>query len=376
MISRIEKLADLKSGKTLDAILITSPVSVKYLSGYAYNFEIGPSPFQLIPAALVWFPPESATLVIADNEPVDPGDLDPGIMVIKYTSYSYKIPMDIAGNFNRKLLEAFGRGTKAKFRVGIESGTVPHMVVDSLAKQFPDIVFMDISADLARLRMIKDPDEILAIRASTSLCDIGQEAVIKYARSGMSELELFTRVRADMESTAGKRVPMMTDLVSGERTGEGGGNPSDRIMKPGDMILSDLTPCLNGYWGDTCNTVVVGKPTRKQLMHYKMVKETLDMAINAIKPGIKAKTIDQLMRKNLSSAGGYNHHSGHGVGIAYHEEPRIVPYNETILVPNMIIALEPGIYTNGYGIRFEHMVLVTPTGREVLSKFNHHFEQI
>jgi Xaa-Pro aminopeptidase len=120
---------------------------------------------------------------------------------------------------------------------------------------------------------------------------------------------------------------------------------------------------------------VIGNPTRLQSEHFNLVKEALDLGINAVKPGIRASTIDQLMREHLSSAGGYKHHSGHGVGLAYHEDPRIVPYNNTELVPNMVIALEPAIYHEGYGIRLEHLVVVTQTGCKILSEFNHRFER-
>ena len=168
---------------------------------------------------------------------------------------------------------------------------------------------------------------------------------------------------------------MMADMVCGSRTAEGGGNPSAKRIKAGDLILSDLTPCLDGYWGDTCNTVVVGKPSKKQKELFVRIKETLDLAIGAIRPGITALEIDKLMRKNLESMGEYGHHSGHGVGLAYHEEPRIVPYNNTVLAPNMVIALEPGLYMDDYGIRLEHLVVVTQSGCELISGFNHRFDQ-
>ena len=104
-----------------------------------------------------------------------------------------------------------------------------------------------------------------------------------------------------------------------------------------------------------------------------MVKEALDIAINAIRPGVMAMEIDRLMRKHI---GNFPHHGGHGVGTMYHEEPRIVPYNDMELLSNMVIALEPAIYHDGYGIRLEHLVVVTQTGCEIMSKFNHRFESL
>jgi len=67
----------------------------------------------------------------------------------------------------------------------------------------------------------------------------------------------------------------MVDLVSGFRTSTGGGLPGNKALHSGDLILSDLTPCLNGYWGDSCNTMVIGKPTSAQKKTFRLVKEAL-----------------------------------------------------------------------------------------------------
>ena len=222
---------------------------------------------------------------------------------------------------------------------------------------------------------VKGLDEIENIRKAVALCDAGQEAVLRSARPGMTELEVFNLIRSEMELHAGGRIPIMLDLVSGSRTGEGGGVPSVKPIREGDLVLSDLTPCLNGYWGDTCNTVAIGKPSAKQKEHFKMVSEALQNAIALVKPGIRAGELDKILRKSLSGVNEYRHHSGHGVGTNNHEEPRIVPYNETALEPNMVIALEPAIYTGGYGIRLEHLLHVTEEGCEVLSHFGHCFEK-
>ena len=168
---------------------------------------------------------------------------------------------------------------------------------------------------------------------------------------------------------------MMTDLVSGIATASGGGNPGNKIINKNDLILSDFTPCLNGYWGDSCSTIVVGTPTNEQRRIYMLVKEALEIGISTIRPGVQAKEVDLAMRKHLEAEGGFGHHGGHGVGTFYHEEPRIVPYTSMLLQPGMVIALEPAVYKKDYGIRLEHLVVVTEAGCEILTKFEHCFEQ-
>ena len=163
----------------------------------------------------------------------------------------------------------------------------------------------------------------------------------------------------------------MADFVSGPRTEQAGGGPSARIIEAGELILSDLTPCLDGYWGDTCHTAVAGSPSPLQSAMFQRVKEALNLGIRAIRPGVRASTIDRLMREHLAVLGTYSHHSGHGLGVTYHEEPRIVPYNDLELAPNMVVALEPGVYRDGQGVRLEHVTVVTEDGCEVLSRFQH-----
>jgi Xaa-Pro dipeptidase len=375
MVHRIERLKIIGKVKGIDAFLFTSSSSIKCLSGYFYNFEIGPSPFQLLPAALLITPSRNSSIIIADNESFESAGVGSEILVKSYESYVYKKPLDFTTQFLLQLKQVFKESNLLNARIGIEQNALPFVVSQSITSEYPNIEFVDVTPEVTYLKAVKDSDEIGNIKKATVLCDIGQAAVIKYAKAGMTELELFSLIRTDMEASVGKRVPIMLDLVSGLRTEEGGGVPSNKIIQQGDLVLSDLTPCLNGYWGDTCNTIVVGKPSEEQSNYFKLIQYALQSAINFIKPGVKAKEVDQLLRRHLSSVGDYGHHSGHGVGTTNHEEPRIVPYNEMILEKNMVIALEPAIYTNGFGIRLEHLVLVTETGCETISEFKHRFEQ-
>ena len=370
---RIEKLREIKKTKQIDAFLFTSPASLKYFAGYFFNFETGPSPFHLIPAALLVG--HSSSLVMADNEAQQLSAIEPSIVVETYESYTFEKPIDCSNQFLLQLHKVFRQHATDKSRIGIERFFFPLVIAQSLLAQYPGIDFVDITPEITFLRAVKDSDEIELIRKAAHLADTGQAAVLKHANIGMTELELFSRVRLEMETVAGTRVPMMTDLVSGKITASGGGNPTSKVIEANDLVLCDLTPCLNGYWGDSCNTMAVGKPTIEQKKIFTLVKEALEMGIDTIRAGVEAKEVDWVMRKHLEAEGGFGHHGGHGVGIFYHEEPRIVPYNTMILQPGMVIALEPAVYKNDYGIRLEHLVLVTKNGSEVLTQFKHRFEQ-
>ena len=373
MNERIEKLSEIKKDKKIDAFLFTSPASLRYLCGYFYNFETGPSPFHLLPAAL--FVGHSSHLVIADNETQQLPAIAPTVSVETYESFTFEKPIDCTNQFLVQLHKIFKQYAIGNSRIGIEQNLFPLGIARSLLTQYPGIDFVDITPELTRLRAIKENDEIELIRKASHLSDVGQAAVLKYAKEGVTELELFSKVRLEMETAVGARVPMMTDLVSGKTTATGGGNPTNKVIEINDLVLCDLTPCLNGYWGDSCNTMVVGSPTAEQKKIFALVNEALEMGINTIRRGVQAKEVDCVMRKHLETEGGFGHHGGHGVGLFYHEEPRIVPYNTMILEPGMVIALEPAVYKKDYGIRLEHLVFVTKDGCELLTKFKHCFEQ-
>jgi Xaa-Pro dipeptidase len=372
MISRILKLSEIKKGKHVDAFLIGSASSVKYFSGYFFYFEYGSSPFHLLPAILMVVPDQDVALILADNEMGQSSYIDPIITVILYESYTYEKPPNPAGECLKKICAFIEKNKLGSSRIGMEPGSIPFLIAQKLDELYPSIEWVDISADITRLKSVKDSDEIEYIRQAAGLADIGQEAVLKYAREGMTELELFALVHRDMEAATGFRVPLMSDLSSGTGTNSGGGMPTNKIIQSGDLVLSDFQPCLQGYWGDSCNTMVVGAARAGQKKIFIRVKEALEIGIQAIKPGVRASEIDYLMRKYI---GDYPHHSGHSVGTAYHEGPRITPYNETELEPGMVIALEPAIYKEDYGVRLEHLMLVTANGSELLTQFKHRFEQ-
>lgn len=371
--SRFENLKALQKDHPVDAFLISSPASVKYFSGYFFYFEYGASPFHLLPAICMAVPGGNTSLIVADNELGQASLEDPAFELMPYESYSFEQAPDPAAAALKKIEEFLLKNKLTAARIGIEYKSIPFRIIKALEEKFPGIQWMDVGEPMAKLRMIKDDDEIEAIRKAAALADIGQEAVLKYARPGMTELEVFALVHRDMEASAGFRVPLMSDLSTGIGTNAGGGMPSNRVICKGDPLLSDFQPCLQGYWGDSCSTVIIGdEPTTDQKKTFALVKETLYIGIEAIRPGIQAKEIDRLMRNHLGS---YPHHSGHSVGTAYHEEPRITPYNDTVLEAGMIIALEPAVYQPAYGIRLEHLMLVTGSGTELLTKFKHRLEQ-
>ncbi|MGL4382175.1 MAG: M24 family metallopeptidase, partial [Bacilli bacterium] len=140
-----------------------------------------------------------------------------------------------------------------------------------------------------------------------------------------------------------------------------------------DMITLDFGIMYQGYCSDMTRTFVVGTTCNPQLeIIYNIVKEAQEKAIKAIKPGLIACDIDKVARDYITEAGYgsyFGHGLGHSFGLEIHEYPYINQKAQTILEPNMIITIEPGIYIEGLGgVRIEDDILVTSDGYEILNQ--------
>ena len=127
----------------------------------------------------------------------------------------------------------------------------------------------------------------------------------------------------------------------------------------------------DGYASDMTRTFHLGPTSAKIKRMYRAVLDAQLAAINAVRPGVKAGTVDRRARAALKQHGFdryFTHSTGHGLGLEIHEPPRIGKGDQTVLVPGMTITIEPGAYIEGFaGIRIEDTVAVTASGCEVLT---------
>jgi Xaa-Pro aminopeptidase len=207
--------------------------------------------------------------------------------------------------------------------------------------------------------------------------DAGQREAVRAAEAGRTELEVFADVRRAMEVSAGGRVCLAGELSAGhERTVAVFDWPRNRVLEQGDPVVVDLAPRVGGYWADGCNTLVVGgSPSPELARLLDGARRGLERAQETMRPGITAAELDAEVKRAVVDGGGgldFAHHSGHGIGVAVHEAPRLVPGDDTVLQPGMVLMVEPASYRAGTGgARLEWMFLVTEDGNEVVSTFEH-----
>ena len=351
---------------------VTSPLvgvtTIAWLTGYAPPIQTGPNPFDGGPA-LGWWQDGKLTLVVSDAEASAARTL--GIEAREYATYTIEGPAAGFQNQAAVLKECLSTASTLKGPVGVELNYLPASFLDVLKDTLPFASWIPQDSSFELLRAVKTPDEIERIRAALALCDLAQAETKRLMRPGISEIELWGQVKARLEVAAGGRLAMLADFGAGVRTAEIGGLPGGYLLSEGDALIADIVPRLNGYWGDNAGTHFVGEPSPELSKAYSVVMDTLCEGISAIRPGVRACDLDMQLRTAIQSAGypAYPHHSGHGLGATYHEEPRIVPYNPLALQPGMVIAIEPGVYIpNIGGVRLEDVVLVTQDGCEVLTR--------
>ncbi len=348
--------------------LLSSPSTITWLTGYAPPIQTGPSPFEGGPALACWQEGELTLVVSSDEVPAAQAT---GVATRDYVGYSIEEP--IAGAQRqaatlRTLLQEAVLGTTS---VGVEYGALSAFCLLALQVALPNAAFRPIDGTFDSLRAVKSPQELEKIRAALALSDLAQAEMAKRIVAGSSELTLWGEIKSHLEIHAGSRLPLVSDLVAGARSAEIGGPPSSYVLQEGDPLIFDVVPRLNGYWGDNANTHFAGSASPELAKMRSVVWDTLRWGIDQVKPTVVARDLDQMMRNKIRATGyePYPHHSGHGIGTTYHEEPRIVPYNNMQLQPDMVIALEPGIYMPGSGgVRLEHILLVTADGCEILTQ--------
>ena len=166
----------------------------------------------------------------------------------------------------------------------------------------------------------------------------------------------------------------------------------DKTLKKGDIVNIDVTVLKDGFHGDTSNMFIIGEPAPHIERLVKITQECLYKGISVVKPGATLGDIGHIIQQHAES----NYYSvvqeycGHGIGQVFHEEPQVLHYGRPgtgmILKEGMTFTIEPMINAgkrhskllgDGWTVvtkdrslsaQFEHTILVTKTGFEILTE--------
>lgn len=224
---------------------------------------------------------------------------------------------------------------------------------------------------LRTLRMVKEPDEIEALRAAGAAIDRVHAQMGQWLRAGRTEREVGRDIADAIIREGHARVDFVI-VASGPNAASPHHGVSDRMIEPGDPVVVDIGGTTEvGYCSDETRTYVVGEPAADFLAYYEVLHRAQRVAVDGVRPGVTAESIDEAARRVIADAGYgdyFVHRTGHGIGLETHEEPYIVAGNHEVLAPGMTFSVEPGIYVSGsHGARIEDIVAVTETGVERLN---------
>jgi Xaa-Pro aminopeptidase len=226
---------------------------------------------------------------------------------------------------------------------------------------------------LDKLLMHKLPAEIDAIRAAAKIADEAYEVFRDAVKIGRPQYELVADVEAYLRSRGCPDNFMI--IGSGGKDVLGMTPPSDRKIAAGDLVTTELTPCVAGYYVQICRTVVVGEANDAQRRAFALYHEALDAGIAAVQPGATAADVaraeNDIFRKH--GLGDYvtskwTRVRGHGLGLFCDSKPHILEDVDTPLVPGMAVIVHPNTYHPEVGyLVLGDSVVVTDRGADVLT---------
>jgi len=267
---------------------------------------------------------------------------------------------------------AMNKERRRSTTVGIEPESITAGMRDRLAGMLKGRARLRSAPPLVeRARMVKDAAEILRIRRAVELGAGLFRIACKKIRPGVAEVEAAAAMEYEARRAGAEGMSFPTILASGARSAIVHGRASSARIPRRGFVVCDFGVILAGYCSDRTRTVHLGRPSGEARRLYEAVLEAQQAAIAAVRPGATAAEVDGAARRVLRKrklARYFTHSTGHGLGLEIHEAPRLAEGQTQKLEPGMVITIEPGAYLPGkWGVRIEDVVVVTPSGCEVLT---------
>lgn len=260
-----------------------------------------------------------------------------------------------------------------------QTDTQAHSFAAWLGSRYPAVQIRDIFGELAAMRTVKDEQELaLMRRAQQTTCQAIRD-MLAYTRPGMNETEIEGSFDFSLMRQGCREHAFPTICAAGPRGTTLHYSDNNCVAEDGQLVLVDLGSAEKHYCADISRTFPVnGRFTDRQKEIYNTVLEAQRLVIEAAKPGISMRQLNQIvvdyyesrlddlgLRKNGKTVQDYYYHGvTHSLGLDTHDVGI-----DWVLKPGMVITAEPGLYIEeeGIGIRIEDDILITEDGAEDLS---------
>jgi Xaa-Pro aminopeptidase len=348
---RLSALAEAIDAAGLDALLVSSPANIRYLTGFSGS---------------------SALVIVA------------GVHTILITDFRYKTqapeevgaaarvvvePVSLWTGVWRELAALPGVST-----VGFEAAHTLHRDFQRLHESGARWQWRPTTDLVEALRERKDAGEVAAIQRAADVAVGALRRTLESVHVGMTELELAGLLEHALRDGGSEGFPFATIVAAGPRSALPHAQPTSHRVAAGDFLLFDFGAVVDGYCSDVTRTVVVGrKASAEQREAYEVVRGAQEAAIGALRPGLSGRDADAVARSYIERHGLgelFGHSLGHGIGLEVHEAPRLARTAEQELPAGAVVTVEPGVYREGWGgVRIEDDVWLDPTGPQRMTNF-------
>jgi len=347
----LDRLRAWMEAREAGAAVLTDPVSIAYLTGFASN------PHERLMALVVRG--QRAVLVVPSLEADSAAAAASGVTVSAWRDGEdawapVAAALDGAGGTLAVEMDHLSLARWERLR-GMAPGARP----------------VDAGAEVRRLRARKTAAELARLEEAARLTDAVTERALEELQAGRSELEVAAAIDHAI-AASGARLSFDTIVQSGPNSAQPHLRPGDRRLAAGDLVLLDFGAASGGYRADTTRTLVMGEPDARQREVHALVLAAHDAAVAAIRPGATVGEVDEAARAVIRAGGladAFIHRVGHGLGLEAHEEPSLDPGGDAVLEAGMVVTVEPGVYLAGWGgVRIEDDVVVEAGGARLLTR--------
>lgn len=345
---RVNKIQKKIKQESLDAFLVTTLTNVRYLSGYS-----GSNGLLLITPAKSFFLTDfryweqakkqvkGSKIIFGERDLFD--DL-PKLDVVK----------------------------SKRIKLGFESENLSCTLYRRLKNLLPEALLVPTEKFVESLVAIKDKEELKIIKKAVQITDRVFSQILNFIQPGITEQDLAAEIEYMMKKDGAEGPAFDTIVASGFRSALPHGRASQKKLKNGEFVTFDMGAIVDGYCADMTRTVVVGKATPRQKKVYQLVLRAQKKAITSARAGLRCDKLDKVARDVIKKAGFgkyFGHGLGHGIGLLVHDSPKVTSKNTEVLMPGMVVTIEPGVYIPKWGgVRIEDDVIITKKGCEVLNR--------
>lgn len=225
---------------------------------------------------------------------------------------------------------------------------------------------------VARLREVKDREEVERITAASQLADSALVEVLGRGLAGRTEREVAIDLETTLVGLGAEGTSFPPIVASGAHGALPHAEPRDEPIVHGLLVTIDWGARLEGYCSDCTRTFASGPVGGRQREVYEVVNAARAAGIGAVRAGRSGREVDGIARQVIEDAGlggFFGHGLGHGVGLDVHEAPRLSPRaGSEPLEAGMVVTVEPGVYIPGeLGVRIEDLIVVGPGEASVLT---------